>query len=155
MAPSAFPSELGKDDRTVGKRYLRRFVMLNGISIAFLMNDILILYGIRNGLTDPQLAVLASFMHLTMPFLLVGKLLIPRLGLARTWGDAWILRYVFGSVLIAAPFMAGRFPQSFVAATVLLGAFGFAMFRSIGIVCQYPAYRRGNSLRGTGKFFIR
>jgi hypothetical protein len=138
MASSAFPSELDNDDRQTGKRYLRRFVMLNGISIAFLMNDLLILYGIRNGLSDPQLAVLSSFMHLTMPFLLVGKLLIPRFGLARTWGDAWILRYVFGSILIAAPFMAGRFAQSIVAATVLLGAFGFAMFRSIGIVANTP-----------------
>ena len=138
MASSAFPSELGSEDREIGKRYLRRFVMLNGISIAFLMNDLLILYGIRNGLSDPQLAVLASFMHLTMPFLLVGKLLIPRFGLARTWGYAWLLRYIFGSVLIAAPFIALGFSQTPVTVTVLLGAFGFSMFRSIGIVANTP-----------------
>lgn len=72
MAVSVFPNELGKDDRAIGKGYLQRFVMLNGISIAFLMNDLLILYGIRNGLSDSQLAILASFKHLTKPVLLVG-----------------------------------------------------------------------------------
>ncbi|MFO7848795.1 MAG: hypothetical protein R6V67_02435, partial [Spirochaetia bacterium] len=132
------PGELGEKERETGKRYLRRFITLNGISIAFLMNDLLILYGIRNGMSDPQLALLASFMHLTMPFLLVGKLIIPRIGLARTWGDAWFMRYLSGSIMIAAPFLAGRFPQSVVSATVLLGAFGFALFRSVGIVANSP-----------------
>ncbi len=133
-----FPHELDEEKRELGKRYLRRFITLNGISIAFLMNDILILYGIRNGLSDPQLALLASFMHLTMPFLIVGKLLIPRRGLSRTWGEAWFMRYLSGSLMIAAPFVAGRLPQPFVTATVLTGAFGFAMFRSIGIVANSP-----------------
>ena len=73
MAASAFPNKLDKEARITGKHYLRRFVMLNGISIAFLMNDLLILYGIRLGLSDPQLAVLASFMHLTMPSFAAGK----------------------------------------------------------------------------------
>ncbi len=133
-----FPHRLEQEDRMQGKKYLRRFITLNGISVAFLMNDLLILYGIRNGLPDSQLALLASFMHLTMPFLFVGKLLIPRLGLARTWGYAWFMRYVSGSLLILAPFVANRLPQSYVSATVLLGAFGFAMFRSIGITANSP-----------------
>ncbi|MCF7915317.1 MAG: hypothetical protein K9L66_09130 [Spirochaetaceae bacterium] len=62
----------------------QRYISLNGVSIAFLMNDLLILYGIRNGLEDPQIAVLTSFMYLTMPFMVLGKRLIPRYGLSKT-----------------------------------------------------------------------
>ncbi len=163
---NGLPQELDEEKRDLGKQYLRRFITLNGISIAFLMNDILILYGIRNGLSDPQLALLASFMHLTMPFLIVGKLLIPRRGLSRTWGEAWFMRYLSGSLLIAAPFVAGRLPQPFVTATVLVGAFGFAMFRSIGIVANSPLtgeitsyeergrYISGNWTRSQSAYFI-
>ncbi|MFP4617864.1 MAG: MFS transporter [Spirochaetaceae bacterium] len=148
----SLPQELGPEERETGKRYLRRFITLNGISIAFLMNDLLILYGIRNGLSDPQLALLASFMHLTMPFLMVGKLVIPKRGLARTWGDAWFMRYLSGSVMIAAPFMAGIFPQPVVSATVLLGAFGFALFRSVGIVANSPLTGEVTTYEERGNF---
>jgi len=117
-----------------------------------MMNDLLILYGIRNGLTDPQIAVLASFIHLTMPFMLIGKQLIPRYGLARSWSWAWFLRYVFGSVLLLAPFVGRSAPQWAVAATVLLGAFGFSMFRSIGLTANSPLMGEITTNRDRGRF---
>lgn len=81
-------------------------MVLNGITIAFLMNDVLILYGIRNGLTDPQVAFLASFLHLAMPFMIFGKLIVRRIGLAKNWGPAWLLRYISATLLIIAPFFS-------------------------------------------------
>ncbi|MCF7927687.1 MAG: MFS transporter [Spirochaetales bacterium] len=129
---------LSSSDRNRGQRFLRRFVTLNGISVAFLMNDLLILYGIRNGLDDPQVALLASFIHLSMPFMLFGMSWIRRVGAARTWGYGWLFRYLSGSVLILAPWI-GRFaPETFVHLVILLGAFGFAVFRSIGLVANSP-----------------
>lgn len=148
-----FPEYLSPAERLRGQRLIRRFITLNGISVAFLMNDLLILYGIRNGLTDPQVAVLASFMHLTMPFMVLGKLAIPRIGLARTWGDGWFMRYVTGSILILAPFLgAAGAPQWSVTAIVLFGAFGFSMFRSIGLVANSPLMGEVTTDRDRGRF---
>ena len=139
-------------ERQTGKKYLRRFVALNGISVAFLMNDVLILYGIRNGLADPQLAILASFIHLTMPFMFFGKLFIRSRGASWTWGNGWFFRYVSASVLILAPF-AGRLGyQWLVTAIVLLGGFGFALFRAIGLVGNTPLVGEVTTPRDRGKF---
>ncbi len=56
-----------------GRRLVRRFATLNGISVALLMDSVLILYAIRNGVGDVALALLASFVHLSMPLMILGK----------------------------------------------------------------------------------
>lgn len=116
------------------------------------MNDLLILYGIRNGLTDPQIAVLASFMHLTMPFMVLGKQLIPRYGLSKTWGGAWFLRYLSGAVLILAPWIGRVAPQWIVVGVVWLGAFGFSLFRSIGLTANSALTGEITTSRDRGRF---
>ncbi|MFW5715611.1 MAG: MFS transporter [bacterium] len=147
-----FPEQLSYDEIRRGQRIFRRYIGFNGISIAFLLNDVLILYGIRNGLSDPQLALLASFMHLTMPFMLIGKQLIPRYGLSKTWGSAWLMRYVFGSIMILAPFVDRVAGQWAVSGTVLLGAFGFALSRSIGLVANSPLTGEITTSRDRGRY---
>jgi hypothetical protein len=139
-------------ERQTGKKYLRRFVALNGITVAFLMDDVLILYGIRNGLADPQLAILASFIHLTMPFMILGKLLIKTHGAAWTWGYGFLFRYISASILILAPFAGRLGHQWLVTAVVLLGGFGFALFRAIGLVGNSPLVGEVTTPRDRGKF---
>ncbi len=151
-SPDQFPEQLSGSQRQYGKKLIQRFVALNGVSVAVLMNDLLILYGIRNGLTDPQLALLASFMHLTMPFMILGKIAIRKYGAARTWGFGWFMRYVSASLLVAAPFLRNIGPQWMVAATVLTGGFGFAFFRSIGLVGNSPIIGEITTVRDRGKF---
>src|SRR6056297_46849 len=151
-AAARFPEQLSYDEVRRGQKIFRRYIGFNGISIAFLLNDVLILYGIRNGLSDPQLALLASFMHLTMPFMLIGKQLIPRYGLSKTWGTAWFMRYVFGSIMILAPFVDRIAGHWAVSATVLLGAFGFALSRSIGLVANSPLTGEITTSRDRGRY---
>ena len=144
--------QLSRRDRLKGQRLFQRYITLNGISVAFMMNDLLILYGIRNGLTDPQIAVLASFMHLAMPFMIIGKQLIPRYGLSTSWAAAWFMRYVFGSIMILAPFVGRAAPQWAVVATILLGAFGFSVFRSIGLTANSALMGEITTSRDRGRF---
>ncbi|MFW6337615.1 MAG: MFS transporter [Alkalispirochaetaceae bacterium] len=149
------PETLSTADRHQGRRYFRRFLKLNGISVAFLIENMLILYAIRNGVSDPLVATLASFIHLTMPLMVFGKNLVARIGAARTWGLGWFFRYLSASIMILAPATATIAPQSVVSGIILLGAFGFAAFRSIGIVGNTPMMGevttpedRGNFLSG-------
>ena len=133
-----FPETLHSENRAEGRRIFYRFYLLNGISVACLMNNMLILYAVRNGMADPLVAVMASFVHLTMPFLIAGKHAIARFGAARTRALGWFFRYVCALLMVAAPF-AGRFlPPFAVSGLILLGAFGFAAFRSIGVAAVNP-----------------
>lgn len=132
------PDSLTHESREEGRRIFYRFYILNGISVACLMNNVLILYGIQSGLTDPTVAIMASFIHLTMPFMILGKSAIARIGAARTRAMGWFFRYVFAFLMVLAPFAAGAFPQGVVTLLVLTGAFGFAAFRSIGVAAINP-----------------
>lgn len=121
-----------------GQRLVRRFALLNGVSVALLMDSMLILYAIRNGVSDAAVAVLASFIHLTMPLVLVGKMMIARIGAAHTWGFGWFLRSVSAAVLILAPLLPPSAPQYLRTAVILAGGFGFAAFRAVGLVGNSP-----------------
>lgn len=147
-----FPTHLSQREMRRGQRIFQRYITINGFTIAFLMNDLLILYGIRNGLSDPQLAVLASFMHLTMPFMVIGKQLIPKYGLSRMWSTAWFMRYLSGSVLILAPFVGRAAPQWVVSFTVLAAVFGFSLLRSIGLTANSPMMGEITTSRDRGRF---
>ncbi|MCG8478129.1 MAG: MFS transporter [Spirochaetales bacterium] len=131
---------------------MRRFATLNGVSVALLLDSMLILYAIRNGLGDAAVATLASFMHLTMPFMVLGKVSIARHGAARTWGTGWLLRSVSAAIMIAAPFVPGAAPQAIRTAIILAGGFGFAAFRAIGLVGNSPVIGEITTADDRGRF---
>ena len=129
---------LSSGDVRHGQRLVRRFATLNGISVALLMDSMLILYAIRNGAGDAAVALLASFIHLTMPLVLVGKTLIAKIGAARTWGFGWLARNISAMVMIAAPLLPASAPQYLRTGIILAGGFGFAAFRAVGLVGNSP-----------------
>ncbi len=147
-----FPQELSTDDRRRGRSLFYRFYALNGISVACLMNHVLVLYAIRNGLSDAVVAVMASFIHLAMPFMMLGKPAIARFGAARTRGLGWFFRYVSALIMVVVPFAGGLFPQYVVTALLLLGAFGFAAFRSIGVAAINPLQGEVTEPHERGRF---
>ncbi|MFP4211058.1 MAG: MFS transporter [Alkalispirochaeta sp.] len=117
------------------QRRFRLFWILNAVPVAFLLEDILVLYGIRNGVPEPALAALASFVPLTMPFMLLGRVFTARWGLARGWVRAYLIRYTAVLVIIAAPWIPDRGGRT---AIILAGAFVFAMFRAVGVINMHP-----------------
>jgi|GEM_PF-602104 len=147
-----FPPSLNADSRSEGRSLFWRFFLLNGISVAFLMENVLIIYAIRNGVPDPLVAVLASFIYMTKPFMIFGKRLIARMGAARTWGLFWFLRYASASFMILAPFLQGRASQTVISAVILISALGFAMFRSVGIVSATPLEGEVTTSENRGTF---
>lgn len=131
--PPLHPKDLRR-----GQTLVRRFAALNGISVALLMESMLILYAIQNGVGDSAVAVLASFIHLTMPFVLLGKRMVARVGAAKTWGMGWFLRSLSAGLLVFAPFFGSEELQVFRTGLILVGGFGFAAFRAVGIVGNSP-----------------
>ena len=137
-AGSEFPNQLTRDQRAVGQRRFRQFLLLNGVSVALLMENMLILYAIRNGASDPVVAVIASFVHLTMPAMVLGKRWVSRFGLSRTMALGWFFRYVSAMLMVLAPLLAALGSQAAAIGSIIAGAFGFAFFRAIGSVANTP-----------------
>jgi hypothetical protein len=133
-----FSPQLNSEQRARGQRLFRGFLLLNGISVALLMENMLILYAIRNGASDPVVAVIASFIHLTMPAMILGKRWVARMGLSRTLGIGWFLRYASATLLVLAPVATQLGSQRAGIALIVAGAFGFAFFRSIGAIANTP-----------------
>lgn len=145
-------TELATPEVRQGQQLVRRFATLNGITVALLMDSMLILYAIRNGVGDSAVAVLASFIHLTMPLMLAGKSLVARYGAARTWGMGWVLRNSSALIMVLAPLVPSAAPQGLRTAVILLGGFGFAAFRAIGLVGNSPLIGEITSDDGRGRF---
>ncbi|MBN1444948.1 MAG: MFS transporter [Candidatus Omnitrophica bacterium] len=133
-----FALSLTLQEKAEGRRLYLKFGLLNGISVACLLESILILYAIRNGLSAPAVAVLASFVHLSMPFMVAGKTMVSRIGLAQTWALGWFFRYVSASLMVIAPQAGKAVSQQAVTTLIMAGAFGFALFRSIGSIAATP-----------------
>jgi len=133
-----FPQTLSSQEKERGRKLILRFHSLNGISVAFLLDNILIVYSIRNGLPDPLVAVVASFVLLTMPFMFLGKSSGAKIGLARTWALAWFFRYIFAAFMIGAPIIAPYVDQWVVSALIVFSVFGFSLSRSMGMLAPSP-----------------
>jgi hypothetical protein len=133
-----FSDALNAEEKKTGRRLFRHFFTLNGISVGCLMNHVLVLYAIRNGLNDAMVAVMASFVHLTMPFMLVAKPAISRFGAARVRGLGWFLRYISATFLVFVPVLAATASQTVTTGLVMTSTFGFAVFRALGMAAHTP-----------------
>ena len=143
---------LSSEDLKYGQRLIRRFAAINGVSVALLLDSMLILYAIQNGVGDVGVAVLASFVHAAMPLVIVGKMMIARVGAARTWGFGWLFRSLSAGLLVLAPFVPSQMPQALRTSIILLGAFGFAAFRAIGLVGNSPLLGEITTEESRGSF---
>jgi len=135
--------------RLLAQRRFRVFWMLNAIPVAFLLDDILVLYGIRNGLPAPALAAVASFVQLSMPFMLVGRLITARKGLARGWATAYRIRYVLVLILVIVPYLQSNVVRT---AVFLAGALAFAMLRAAGVINMHALNGEITSEEDRGRY---
>lgn len=153
------PFPLNEEQRSVAWRRFEAFALLNGFSFAILGESILVLYALKAGVSEPATAVMGSFLFLTMPFMLVGKQLMKRIGAARTQGMGWLFRNGFGLVMAAAPLASWAGQPGLVAPIFLFGALGFYACRGVGMVGFRPLIgevtREGERGRFMGRFGMR
>ncbi len=131
------------------------FGLLNGFSFAILGENILVLYALKAGVSEPMTAVLGSFLFLTMPFMLIGRQLMRRIGAARTQGIGWLCRNTFGLLMAGAPLAASLGAQALVPILVLVGGFGFYACRSMGAIGFRPLIGEVTRARNRGQFMGR
>lgn len=142
-------------ERQKAWRRIFGFGLLNGFSFAILGENILVLYALKAGVSEPMTAVMGSFLFLSMPFMLIGKHLMRRIGAARTQGTGWLLRNGFGLLMAGAPFAALVDAEALVPVLILIGGFGFYACRSMGAIGFRPLIGEVTGDRDRGRFMGR
>lgn len=116
------------------------FGTFNALSFTLLTGNMISLYLLRLGASNGLIGVVASFSYVSFFFLLLGRRLVVRVGVIRTFAWAWLLRYIaFIPVLVAPVFLLHGSSRG-VYALVMLGVFGFHLFRGIGMVANAPMF---------------
>lgn len=139
-------------EKTLGRKRFLWFTRINAISFGCLADSILILYSIKNGAEDWLVGIIASFFHLTMPLMFIGKYLIGKFGASRTFAFTWILRNLSGALLILVPILSSNIHPALGLFVLAFSAFGFFGFRSMGLTANIPLIAEVTDKKNRGQF---
>ena len=120
---------LTKNQQKKGQFLYLAFCMFNGTAITFVAENILILYSLKLNIPDYIIGIMSSFIFMSAPLMFLGRIFIRKYGAGSAISIAWIFRYSFTLLLLAAPALIAYFSLSFGIATILIGAFGFLRFQ--------------------------
>ncbi len=143
-------SDLNTVDRNRGRRLLLVFTFFNSFSFLLVTGNIISLYLLRLGATATQIGVVAALPFVSFFFLLLGRILVPYIGVVRLFGFAWLLRYVVFAPILLAPLAFARSGSYGAFVVVALTAFGFNIARGIGIVANAPLFGGYSTPRDRG-----
>lgn len=131
---------LSPDQRERGRTRVLWFTAFNALSFTLITGNLISLYLLRLGASNSLIGVVASFAYVSFFFLVLGRAFVPRVGVIRLFGWAWLLRYIAFLPVIVAPAVltAGSPRPAFLLVTI--GVFGFHVFRGLGIVGNAPLF---------------
>lgn len=122
------------DERRRGKKYYYSYALFNALSYAVLAEAVVILLVLRMGGGPVWVGAIGALAYATLPFMLLGYKLVPRIGVAGNAGLAWSVRSACAALMIAAPWAARELGGSAGLWFVLAGAFGFFTARAVGMI---------------------
>jgi len=126
-----------EDQIADGRRTFHRFMSLNVIAFSVLTGNVISVFAIKLDVSNSYIGLLQSFVHLSMVFVLLGRLLMQYMSSVRVFAIGWTIRYVAASLLLVIPFVVSRSGGTAVAtALILIAAGGFHIFRGVGVAGQ-------------------
>lgn len=146
---SVFTNEQIQD----GRRTFHRFMSFNVIAFSILTGNVISVFALTLDVSNSYIGLLQSFTHLSMAFVLVGRILMQRVTAVQLFAGGWFLRYVFAALLLVIPLVVSLPNGRAVAAAILLAASGgFHIFRGIGVAGQVPIVASLASGADRGRF---
>jgi len=130
--------KLSLKQQAEGRKYWHIFNVLNATSFVCVADSVLYLFALELGCPRYIIPIIASFMYIGFLAMPLGKLLTARIGAAYAIAIFWGLRSLFALLSIASPFVIAEFGMQAGIVTLLIGALGFASFRSAGLVAVNP-----------------
>lgn len=124
--------------RDRGRRSMIAFEVINTFSFSLLAGNIITLLMLRLGAQPLLIGVLSAFPYLAFLFMPLAKGLVPRLGLVRIFGRAWLGRYLVILPIVAAPLVAGPWGGGWGIVLIMGPYMLFQMVRGFGLVSISP-----------------
>jgi MFS family permease len=121
-------------ERRRGKKYYYSYAFFNSLSYAVLAEAVVILLVLRLGGGAVWVGAIGALAYATLPFMLLGHRLVPRLGVTGNAGLAWAVRSACAAAMIAAPWAATRLGGGAGLWFLFAGAFGFFTARAVGMI---------------------
>ena len=141
--------------RTRARRTFLGFVTLNAFSFFLVSGNIVTLFAIQLGASSLLIGILSAFQYSAFFSLLLGKRLVPRFGVVRTFAAAWALRSACVALLLVVPLLIGRGYRFMGFAVLVAALFGFQLFRGIGLISNSPVMGELSTGRDRGAYLAR
>ncbi|HEX7927935.1 MAG TPA: hypothetical protein VF678_10105, partial [bacterium] len=125
---------LSMKERERGKSYYMLYSVFNSISYPVLAEGVVTLFLLRLGGSEVWVGAVNALLYATLPFMLVGYLTINRLGVTGTAALFWAIRNGSALLMILAPWTAASLGTGPALWAVFIGALGFNVGRSAGVV---------------------
>ena len=128
------PVPLTLAERKRGKKYYYSYAFFNALSYAVLAEALVVLLVLRLDGGPVWVGAIGALAYATLPFMLLGYRLVPRLGVTGNAGLAWSGRSACAAFMIAAPWAAQTWGSSAGLWFLVAGAFGFFTARAVGMI---------------------
>lgn len=115
-----------------------RFSVLNIISFSLLAGNIIILYALRFDAGTVVVGLISAAGPVNLLFTLLGRRVVARHGAVRTYGIAWITRYLLMTPVLLTLIPAIRERPPAALAIIVICAYGFSIAKGIGIAGTRP-----------------
>lgn len=126
------------EEKKTGRFWWLAFSVMNTFSFQFLAGNVIILFIIRLGASKTMVGIVSSFFHISYFIMPIGRVLSRKIGMARGFTLAWMVRYIAISPMLLAPFIAMSGKPETALWIVVWGYLGFQMFRGAGLVSYSP-----------------
>jgi MFS family permease len=130
--------KLSLAQQAAGRKYWHIFNILNATAFACAADNVLYLFALEIGCPQYIIPLIASFMYIGFLAMPAGKLLVAKIGAAYSVTVFWILRSFFALLSALSPFFIAAFGINAGIIALLVGALGFFLCRSAGIVAVNP-----------------
>lgn len=143
---------LTESQRRNAQRQLRKFFWLNGVAVGCVMDNVLLLWALHNGLSESHVAMLSSFTLLAMPMMFLGKRLSATIGATRAMSLTWFTRYGFVIAMLPAPCLHGGPLEPLLPWLFTVCVLGLFALRSVGMVNTIPIMGEVTTREDQGSF---
>jgi len=138
--------------QAAGRKYWHIFNILNAMSFVCVADSVLYLFALKLGCPQYIIPIIASFAYIGFLAMPLGKMLTAKKGAVTTITVFWTLRSIFALISASCPFVIAGFGIDAGIIVLLIGALGFALFGSAGVVAMNPVLGEITLSDERGKF---
>lgn len=138
-----------------GRRIFDFYSAINSFSFALVTGNTITLYALSLGASSTAVGLLSAFMSLSFFAIPIGKILLKRTSLVRTFAHSWMLRNSSLIPLLIIPWLSVAFGIEQAIFVLILCVFLFNFFRGIGLIANNPIIGALAPGKDRGSYIVR